>query len=180
MSNQLETMLGKAWGWFVAIGLVSLLGGILALAHPFAASFTVALIASWVFLIIGAMQVVHAFRLRHWPGYFSTLFFGLLMIGMALIFMLDPLSGVMSLTLLVAVIFALLGVSKLTFSFHVRPRKGWVWVMLSGLGSVALAVIILLNYPAGAVAILGLLFGIELLFNGSAFIMLGLAFRRLG
>lgn len=180
MSNQLETLLGKAWGWFVAIGLVSLLGGILALAHPFAASFTVAMIASWVFLLIGSMQVVHAFRLRGWPGHYSTLLFGLLMIVMALIFMLDPLSGVMSLTLLVAVIFALLGVAKLTFSFHVRPRKGWVWVMLSGLGSLALAAIILVNYPVGAVAILGLLFGIELLFNGSAFIMLGLAFRRLG
>jgi len=178
MSNQLEHPFSKIWGWFFGIGLVSIIGGGLALANPFTASITVTMLAAWFFLFIGAIQIVQAFGMRGKKGFWSTLFWGGLMALMALLFMLNPVAGAMSLTLMAGIIFLLIGAAKIAFALNVRPNLGWIWVLFSGLASLALAAVILIGYPANALAVLGLLFGLELLFNGTTMILLGLGLKN--
>ena len=79
-----------------------------------------------------------------------------------------------------AVLFLMTGVAKTMFALSLKPASGWVWVLASGLVSVALGVMILAGLPATATTILGLLLGIELISNGVLFLFVALGLRKLG
>ncbi len=179
MTDHVQHPFQHVWGWFFGIGLLSVIGGILALANPFVASITVAMLAAWFFMFVGAVQLLQAYQMRAQPGFWGTLLWGALMVLMAVLFILNPLAGVMSLTLMAGIVFLLIGAAKIAFALNMRPHSGWGWIALSGAGSLALSAVILIGYPQSALAVLGLLFGLELLFNGSAMLMLGLGLRRL-
>jgi uncharacterized membrane protein HdeD (DUF308 family) len=83
-----------------------------------------------------------------------------------------------SLTLLVAVLFLVIGVVKILYSFSLRPISGWGWVLASGIVSLALGVMILSNFPYSAVSVLGILLAVELLSNGVLFLLLALGLRK--
>jgi uncharacterized membrane protein HdeD (DUF308 family) len=98
-------------------------------------------------------------------------------VGGVLLF--DPLAGMVSLTVLVAVLFLVTGIAKTMFAFSLRPVSGWVWVLVSGLVSLLLGVMILANFPWSAQAVLGILLGVELLSNGVLFLFVALGLRKL-
>lgn len=174
-----HSALHASWGWLVALGVVSLLGGIFALINPFAATLAAVLLAGWTFLLLGILQIVQAFRLRGWSGFLWALLFGILTAAVGFVLLVDPLAGTFSLTFVVAVIFLFTGVVKAFYAFAMRPMRGWVWALVSGLVSIVLAVLILTNFPMAAVTVLGILLGVELISNGMLFLLLGLGARRL-
>ncbi|MEM7385421.1 MAG: DUF308 domain-containing protein, partial [Verrucomicrobiota bacterium] len=47
-----------AWGWLIVIGIISLVGGLLCFANPFAATLTVDYIAGFIFMLVGISQIV--------------------------------------------------------------------------------------------------------------------------
>jgi uncharacterized membrane protein HdeD (DUF308 family) len=132
--------------------VISLIGGVMALLNPFAATMAATLLAGWTFALVGILQIVQAFQDKGWGGFVWALLFGILtlVVGLSLIF--NPLAGMVSLTLLVAVLFLIM---------------------------VALGIMILADFPASAAAILGILLGVELLSNGVLFLFVALGLRRL-
>ena len=162
------------------LAVICIAGGFLALLNPFGATVFAVTLAGWVFLIQGVIQVIHAFRVRDWSGFIWSLGLGVLSLLVGVVLVADPLAGAIPLTLLVAALFLATGVAKTMFALALRPASGWVWVLASGLVSVALGVMILAGLPATATAILGLLLGIELVSNGVLFLFVALGLRRLG
>ena len=140
---------------------------------------TAVVLAGWVFLIQGAIQVIHAFRVRDWSGFIWSLGIGVLSLLVGVMLVADPLAGAIPLTLLVAVFFLATGVAKVMFGFSIRPVGGWVWVLASGLISLLLGIMILAGLPVTATTILGLLLGIELVSNGVLFLFVAAGLRRL-
>lgn len=170
--------LRSSWIWIALLAVISLVGGVLALANPFAATLAATMMAGWAFAILGVVQIVQAFQLRGWAGFVWSLLFGVLtlVVGVSLIF--NPLAGMVSLTLLVAVLFLVMGGIKIMYGFSVRPVSGWGWVAASGVLSLVLGVMILAEFPWSAAAVLGILLGIELLSNGVLFLLLALGLRK--
>lgn len=170
--------LKSSWIWLALLAVISLVGGVLALFNPFAATLAATMMAGWAFAILGVIQLVQAFQLRGWGGFVWSLLFGVLtlVVGLSLIF--NPLSGMVSLTLLVAVLFLIMGVIKIMYGFSLRPVSGWGWVLASGSLSLALGIMILADFPYSATAVLGILLGIELLSNGVLFLLVALGLRR--
>ena len=56
-----------------------------------------------------------------------------------------------------------------------RATPGWVWMLVSGVASLVLGIMVYKHWPSDSAAILGLFFGINLLFNGSSLLALGLS-----
>lgn len=137
------------------------------------------MMAGWVFALLGIVQIFQAFQVQGWGGFIWALLFGLLslIVGGSLIF--NPLAGMISLTLLVAVLFIATGVVKIMYSFSLRPVTGWGWVLFSGFVSLVLGVMILADFPASAASILGILLGVELISNGVLFLFVALGLRNL-
>ena len=174
-----EEGLRKSWIWMAVLAVISLIGGVLALFNPFAATLAATMMAGWVFALLGIVQIVQAFQVQGWGGFIWALLFGLLslIVGGSLIF--NPLAGMVSLTLLVAVLFVATGVVKTMYAFSLRPVTGWGWVLFSGLVSLALGIMIMADFPASAASILGILLGVELISNGVLFLFVALGLRNL-
>jgi len=178
--NGVSETFGRSWTWMAVLAVICIVGGFLALLNPFGATIFAVTLAGWVFLIQGVIQIIHAFRVRDWPGFIWSLGIGVLSLLVGVILVADPLAGAIPLTLLVAVLFLATGVAKIMFALSLKPASGWVWVLVSGLVSAALGVMILAGLPASATTILGLLLGIELVSNGVLFLFVALGLRKLG
>lgn len=171
--------LKKSWIWMAIFAAVSLVGGVLALANPFVATLAATLLAGWFFIVLGGLQVIQSFQVQGWGGFLWALLFGALslVVGISLVF--NPLAGMVSLTLLVAVLLLATGVTKLFYAFSLRPVTGWIWVLLSGLVSVILGVLIFANFAEAAASVLGIFLAIELISNGVLFLFIALGLRQL-
>ncbi|MCO5071370.1 MAG: HdeD family acid-resistance protein [Rhizobiaceae bacterium] len=170
--------LKASWIWLAILGAISLIGGILALINPFAATLAAVFLAGWTFLLFGLIQIIHAFRVRDWPGFLWSLLLGVLTVAVGVSLLFNPVSGALSLTLLVAILFLVLGAVKIMYGLSLRPVAGWGFAALSGVISVLLGVMILADYPWSATAILGVLLAIELLSNGIFLLMIALGLRK--
>lgn len=170
---------GRNWIWMAVLAVISIIGGIFALANPFAATLAAVLLAGWFFVLQGIIQIVYAFRIRGWTGFIWQLGLGILALVVGIMLVANPFAGSLSLTLLVAVLLLFTGGIKIAYAFRLRPLPGWVWVLVSGIVSVLLGGLILADYPASAATILGIFLGIELLSNGVLFLFIALGLRKL-
>ena len=170
------------WGWksLMALGVLMLAGGIVAFFNPFAASLTVELVAGFAFGVAGAMQLWMAFMAQAPTTGERWLIGGLgvLLLLLAVSLLANPLAGLLTLTIMVAVLFAMMGVLRIFMAFQQRPREGWGWMTASGVMSLLLAVLIGLGLPNAALGILGLFLGIDLTFSGVATIMVAWQVRK--
>jgi len=57
---------------------------------------------------------------------------------------------------------------------------GWGWHVLNGLVALVLGVLVLAQWPASGLWVIGLFIGIDLVFYGGAWIALALSLRTLG
>lgn len=171
--------LRKSWIWMAIFAVISLVGGVLALVNPFVATLAATLLAGWFFIVLGGMQIVQSFQVQGWGGFLWALLFGVLslVVGISLVF--NPLAGMVSLTLLVAVLLLATGVTKLFYAFSLRSVTGWVWVLLSGLLSLILGVWIFANFSQAAAAVLGIFLAVELISNGVLFLFIALGLRQM-
>jgi uncharacterized membrane protein HdeD (DUF308 family) len=170
--------LKTSWIWLALLGVISLVGGFLALANPFAATFAAVVLAGWTFLLLGVLQVFQAFRVRGWPGFLWALLLGVLTAAVGLSLLTNPVAGALSLTVLVALLFLVLGVVKVFYGFSLRPVSGWILAVLSGVLSIVLGIMILSNFPYAVASVLGILLAIELLSNGVFLLMVAFGLRN--
>lgn len=170
--------LGGSWLLYAAMGVLSLLGGIFALANPFVASVVVLQFVAFLFILLGVLQVAFTMRSPFGLSWFD-LGMGVLQILLGVMLITNVLGGLVSLTLILAFLFMIEGVILCIAGFNLRPFRPWLWLVLGGAISIALAVFVLLNLPEAAVSLLGLLLGIDLVSNGVWLVVAGLMLRRL-
>ena len=173
-------VMARHWGWFLALGVLLVIAGIAAIAFPFISTIAAKIAIGWIFMIGGIAELIHAFNVQRWGGFFWNLLIGLLylVVGGWLAFF--PLTGILTLTIVLAAMFIAEGVMEAIMAFRVRPHDGWGWLLVSGLVAIAAGVLIALELPSSAVWALGLLVGINLLFSGWSFFYLALSGRRAG
>lgn len=164
----------KHWILWLLAGVILVIGGFLALLNPLAATLTAVAIAAWSFLIGGALQMYAAFSQegsgnKVWPA-----LAGLAGVITGILLFKNPLVGIISLTMLVAIMFMIIGVAKVILSFSLKGTTAFWPVLISGVLSVILALMIFSDFPSSAATILGILLAIELISNGASLVMLSL------
>lgn len=171
----------KDWIKWLLLGLASIAFGVFALGNAVLASLAVTTITGALFLIIGAFQLVSAVTSTESTG--SRAFNGVLGALMALLglsFLFNPLEGVVSLAMLVLILLAVSGIVRIFLASRMRSTR-YFWAMLiSGALSLFLAAYILVNFATVALPLLGILLGIELLFNGVGLVVLAFFVREAG
>jgi uncharacterized membrane protein HdeD (DUF308 family) len=168
----------RHWGWFLALGIVLILAGIAAIAFPFLSTIAAKIAIGWIFLVAGIAEVIHAFYVKRWSGFVWNLLIGLLYIVAGGWLAFFPLTGILTLTIVIAALFIAEGVMELIMGFRLSPHEGWGWLIFSGIVAIAAGALIALNLPSSAVWALGLLAGINLLFSGWSFVFLALSGQK--
>lgn len=172
-------VLAGGWGWFLTAGIVLIVAGAAAIAFPWMSTIAAKIALGWIFLLGGASLVIHAFSIPHWQGLVISLVVGALYLvaGGYLAFL--PLSGILTLTILLAALFIAEGVLEVILAFRVRSHEGWGWLLMSGLVAIAVGALIAFELPSSATWAIGLLAGVNLISTGLGFVFLGLTGRRL-
>lgn len=163
--------------WLIA-GVLSILFGIFAMTEAMAVSVAITWVTGTLLLLAGLVQAYVGFGDSGGPGNrFISVMIGLLMIVLGISFIRNPLSGMVSLTVILTTAIAAAGVLRLFWAFRMRDT-GYFWMMLlSGALSILLAGYIFANLAAVSTRLLGILLGIELIFNGIALSVLALFLR---
>jgi len=119
--------------------------------------------------------------MRRAPGFGWSLVSAILGIAVGIVLLLWPLSGVLSLTMILIAFFVIEGIASIMFALdHKRELSGrWGWMLASGIIDLILATIILTGLPGTAAGAIGLLVGINMVFGGSALIAMALHAREI-
>lgn len=164
-------------GWFMALGILLIVLGMVAIGAPFASGVAVDLLVGWLLVISGVAHAIHAFKATGWRGGLVQFLCGLLYLGVGIMMIVHPVAGLLALTVTVLVYFIVSGIFKIILAIRVEhlPQRGWV--TLSGILSLALAIYVGSQFPSSALWLIGMLVGIEMLFSGWAFVMIAWAAR---
>lgn len=169
--------LSRNWGWLLALGILMIILGVVAMAAPVVATIAIQVMLGWLLVISGIAEGIHAFMVKEWRGFLLELLSAVLYLGVGLLLLVDPLKGAVALTLILAVFLLVEGIFKIITALRVRDHRGWGWLLASGIVSVVLGVLIWKQWPASGLWVIGLLVGIQLLFTGWSLVMLALVAR---
>src|SRR5215468_9260751 len=168
------------WGLFLFEGILLVVLGLLAILVPQVASLAVTLLLGWLFAISGIFGLIASFWARQAPGFWWSLLSAVLSIVVGGLLLARPVVGVFSLTYLLIAFFFVEGVVSIMYAIEHRRELtgGWVWMLVSGIITLALGVMILAGLPSTAAWALGLLVGIDMVFGGSALMAIALHARN--
>jgi uncharacterized membrane protein HdeD (DUF308 family) len=180
LSQYNKTLFNKNWGWFLGWGILLVTLGILAITYS-AITTLVSIIFLGIILIIGGIIVLietFQFWWDKWGGFFAHLIVGLLYLACGILLIKLPVLGSVSLTLFLSIFYISLGIFRIVYCLSVKlPHRGWR--LFNGAIALILGILILAQWPASGLFIIGLFIGIDLLFSGWVYIMMALSARRL-
>ena len=178
----LATSMHDHWGLFLVEGIILLVLGLLALLIPPLATLGVTILFGWLFLISGVMGLVATFWARQAPGFWWSLVSAALGIAAGLVLLTSPVSGALSLTLILIVFFVIEGVATVMYALEHRQQLSgrWAWMLMSGVIDLVLAAMVFAGLPGSAAWAVGLLVGINMMFGGTALIAMALHARKGG
>ena len=156
----------RSWWLYTLLGIVFLFAGVFVIANL---AFGSAVSAIWVAAAIaaaGAYQVLQALRAWGHRGFVFDMLVGILYVAGGIILLLNPLQASVSLTLVLGVVWIISGLGRVFLSGSMgKGRRAFV---LSGAVSIIAGLVILLQWPASGLWVLGLCLGADLIFHGVA------------
>jgi uncharacterized membrane protein HdeD (DUF308 family) len=180
LQHELEH-LRSHWGWFMLLGCLLVACGTAAVVFPavMAATSVFAMLVLGVCLMLsGLATVVGSFWTGRWSGFLVQLLVGLIYLAAGFVVTGHPGVTLVMMTLFISVSFIVLGAFRIIGALLVRYPQ-WGWSLLNGAITLLAGIVIYRHLPADALWVIGLLVGLEMLFNGWTWIMLALAVRNI-
>jgi uncharacterized membrane protein HdeD (DUF308 family) len=173
------TIIKKASGWFIAMAVVFILLGMMAIIEPGIAGLAVTILVGWVLVFGGGAHLVAAFSGGGAGRVIWQVLIGILYIVGGIYFLSHPLLGLGTLTLLLTVIILMEAVFEIIAYFRMRGVGGSGWLLVNALITLLLGGLIWFHWPSSSVWAIGILVGVNLLMTGFSRLMFGLAARKL-
>lgn len=176
---ELEPLRAKS-GWIIALGVVYLIAGIIALGSMVTATVASVFVVGIMMVIAGVAEVINAFQIKAWGKFLLWLLLGVLYIVAGLLAFENPLLVAAFLTLFLGISLMLSGIMRAVLAFSMQRTMPWIWVLLSGAITFLLGLIIVAHWPVSGLYILGLFLGIDLVIAGVGWIGIGSGLKRRG
>ncbi len=168
----------QKWGWVLALGIVLILLGVVAVGAPFVVTLASVELFGWLLIIGGALQTAHGFLRRKWSGFFLDLLTGVLYLVVGLMFTENPVQAAAAITFILAIALMFAGTMRVVVALS-SDFQHWFWLLLNGVISLVLGILIWRGWPDTSLWIIGLFIGVDMLFYGWALVMLSFAVRKL-
>jgi uncharacterized membrane protein HdeD (DUF308 family) len=180
MERAVANAIHAHWVMFLIEGIILIVLGLAAIVLPVIATLAFTLVIGWLFLISGGVGLVTTFWMRSAPGFWWALLSAVVALAAGIILIRWPISGSVSLTLVLIAFFGIEGIATIFYATEHRAQLSgrWAWMLASGVVDLILAGIIFAGLPGTAAWALGLLVGINMVFGGTAMIGMALAARQ--
>lgn len=169
--------LREQWCWFLALGIAMVVFGTIAIGSACIATVATTWLFGFLLLAGGISEIVSSFWAGRWSGTLTHLLIGILYAVVGLMIVDHPANAAVQLTLIIAIFLVFSGIFRIVFALSER-FTGWGWVLLNGAVSLLLGMLVYKQWPASGLWIIGLFVGIELIFNGWAWIMLSFGLKQ--
>ena len=171
------TLVKESIGWSIALSVLMILAGILAIASPLAAGIAINILVAWLLVFSGGVHLVFAWYTRSAGGLLWELLLGVVYIFIGVYLLMHPLAGLATLTIALAIYLFIEAILEFVLGFSLRPLPGSGWLVFDGIVTLILAVMIWRTWPSSTGWVIGLLVGISMLFSGLARLGISLAAR---
>jgi uncharacterized membrane protein HdeD (DUF308 family) len=169
----------RNWGWFLALGIILVILGVIALIVESLATLTLVLVLGWLLIIGGIMQIISSFSAHDGGGaIFLHLLTGLLALVVGVLLVINPGAGALAVTLLLASFFLVSGAFRMIAAL-VMHQPNWGWAVFGGVITFILGFLVWWHWPSSGFWFLGLALGIDMIFHGWSWIAFSLALRSL-
>ena len=173
-TDVLKQVAGISIGW--AIVMVVL--GFLAILMPFTTGIAVSIFVGWIMVFSGFAYLAYAFGAQGAGSFFWRLLVGIAYIVGGGYLAFHPGIALESLTLLVAAIFFVEGVTEIVVFFQFRSVPGAGWALFDGIVTLILAYMIWRPFPSSASWAIGTLLGANLIVSGFTRLMYSVEARK--
>jgi uncharacterized membrane protein HdeD (DUF308 family) len=178
LGEGVNALRGK-WGWIVALGVIFMIAGVIALGSVVMATETAVLVVGIMMVMAGVAEIISAFNVKDWGKFALWMLLGLLYVAAGVICWLNPLMAATTLTLFLGIALMIGGIVRGYLAWNVREAgKPWGWVAVSALITLLLGLMIVAKWPYSSVYTLGIFLGVDLIFIGSAWLTIGLALKK--
>ncbi len=155
-------------GLGMAVGIIAIIAGVLALVAPFAAGISVAIMVGALLVAAGLAKLYLAFKMGSFGHGLLVFVVGLLSIVAGGYMLARPGIALATLTLFLAAYFLVSGVFEIIWALRLRPIDGWGWALFSGVAALILGIMIWRQFPVSGTWAVGILVGIQMIFTGTA------------
>jgi len=166
------------WGWFLALGIGLLLLGIAAVVRSVKATVVSMLFFGWLLVLAAGIEAVQALLVGKWAGSFLHLVAAVLFLITGVLILRKPVLGAEVVTMFMAMFFLISGLFQLVAALALH-EPDWGWQALNGIITSLLGVLVLAQWPASGLWVIGLFVGIDLIFRGWAWVKLALDLRTM-
>jgi len=157
----------KSWIWFLVGGIVLVVLGAACIVKAQTATTFSILALGWVLAISGVVWLIGAFQTWTWGGFFVYLLNAIIRGVTGYLLIRHPDAGAEGVTMVLGALFIVGGLFRAVAAGKIQfPR--WGWTVFAGLVSVALGVYLLATWKATSTFFIGLVIGIDLVFDGAS------------
>src|SRR5262249_673866 len=172
--------LRATWGWLLALGIVYVIAGFVALGSVVMATVASVLVVGVMMIVAGVAEIISAWQCKGWGRFLLWALLGLLYIVAGFFTFENPLLAAVVLTLLLGASLIASGIVRIFLAFSMKREQPWIWVFLSSMSTLLLGFLILARWPVSSVYVLGIFLGLDLVMAGASWIGLSLALHRRG
>ncbi len=159
----------KSWSRFFILGILLMILGVVCIAKSQTATTFSILALGWVLLISGVLWLINSLYAFNWHGFFLYLLNGILRGVAGYLLIRHPNAGAEGVTILIAALFIVGGLFRAVGAGVIQfPR--WGWMVFSGLISFALGIYVLSIWETASTFLIGLIIGVDLIFDGAALV----------
>jgi len=167
----------RNWGWFLAFGIALMLLGVAAVVRSVTATVVSMMFFGWLMIFASIIDLVNAFMVGKWAGFFLHLLLAILFGITGVIFLKNPTISAEAATLVMSMFFLIAGVYQLVVALWAH-LPGYGWHIVDGIITCLLGVLLLAQWPISGLYAIGLFMGISLIFYGWAWMALALNLRK--
>ena len=168
--------LRNQWWCFLLLGIALVILGSLCIIDPFVPTLASVFVLGFILMAAGITQIVSSFWAGKWSGMLMHMLIGVLYVVVGYMIVDAPVINMVLITKFIAIFLIVSGAFRMISALVVR-FPDWGWALLNGGVTLLLGIIINRQLPEAALWVIGLFVGIELLFNGWAWVMLALDLR---
>jgi len=176
--NTMQDDIRTSTAWSIALSVLMIVSGVLAIFVPSVAGLTVTLVFGWLLLLTGALHLGLAWRGQGGWAIIGEIVISVLYGVAGLYLLARPVAGLASLTIVLSAYLVMKGVLEAVVAFSVRPAAGSGWLIFDAILTVAIAAMIATAWPASTAWAIGLLVGVSMISSGFTRLMISTAVRR--
>jgi uncharacterized membrane protein HdeD (DUF308 family) len=164
------------WWCFLLLGIALIVFGTFCIINPFVPTLASVIFLGFVLMAAGITQIVSSFWAGKWSGMLIHMLIGVLYVVVGYMIVDAPVINMVLITKFIAIFMIVSGAFRIIAALVVRFQDWW-WALLNGGVTLLLGIIINRQLPEASLWVIGLFIGIEMFFNGWAWVMLAFGLR---